>query len=458
MSESRLTPLFAHFVAETQYAQLPERVRHTAKRCLLDHLGCVSGGMQTELAQIVTNLVRAQSGVPQATLLAPPLMMLPATAVALAHGTAANALDYDDTLVGHPGATVAAAALAAAELVDADGPALLAALVAGYEVCSRLMHYWQPRGGRFERVWDTATLQTFGAAAAAGSLLDLNPAQIEHAFGIAAATAPIPRVRTGLAGSRGMRPLLKSTWGWAAQAGLQAALLARTGLTGQELALDGESLIWQEEWAEPAGLAGVTDKLGQLFLMEQIEFKPYPACRFLHAALDALSDLMVEHRLAWQAVERVAIAGFSLLGDAYHNIPAPSSRSEAQFSTPYSAAALLYFGELTPASFAPEALENPELLQLARRVEIGVDPRFEARFPRRYGARVSVTTGGGQVWENEYADPRGTAARPLDDAALMHKFAGLFSAIQPETRAVQTGRRLLNLERETSMRAFMAQL
>jgi 2-methylcitrate dehydratase PrpD len=458
MSDFCLTPLFARFAAETPYAQLPERVRHTAKRCLLDHVGCAAGGMQTELARIVTALVRSQGGVSQATLLAPPLLMLPATAAALANGTAANALDYDDTLVGHPGATVAAAALATAELVDGDGPALLAALVVGYEVCTRLIHYWQPRGGRFKGVWDTATLQTFGAAAAAGSLLRLNPAQMEQAFGIAAATAPIPRVRTGLAGSRGMRPMLKSTWGWAAQAGLQAALLARADLTGQELALDGEPLIWQAEWVERAGLAGVADKLGQVFLMEDIEFKPYPACRFLHSTLDALAELMAAHNLEWQAVDRVAVTGFSLLGDAYHNIPVPSSRSEAQFSTPYSAAALLYFGELTPASFAPEALENPELLQLARRFEIGVDPRFEEYFPGRYGARVSVTTSGGQVWENECADPRGTPARPLDDAALMRKFAGLFSAIQPESRAIQTGRRLLNVEREPSMRAFMAQL
>ena len=453
-----LTIALVTFTRDCHYDALPAATRQAAARCLLDHLGCVVGGMRTELGQSVAGLIAEMGGQPQATLVAGG-RKVPAPAAALANGTAANALDYDDTLNGHPGATVCAAALATAELVDARGAELLAAIVAGYEVCARLAYYWQPDGGRYTRVWDTATLQTFGTACAVASLLELTVEQIQHALGIALTTAPAPRARA-THGEGQKRPMLKSAWGWAAEAGVRAALLARAGLTAPAFALDNLTLVWQPDWLPHSGLDGPIDGLGERFFVEQVEFKPYPACRFLHSTLDVVSELMASDEVAWQEVSEVRVDGFSLLGDAFHNIPAPTSRSEAQFSTPFSVAALLYYGRLTPTAFDPEALHNPDVLKLARRVVVATDPVYERAFPQKSGARVSIVThdpdsGRERLVHSATDDPRGTPANPLDDNTLCAKFVHLVEPLLGSQAAYDTAQALLHIEENEPVRDLM---
>ena len=453
-----LTTSFAAFTHDCHYDGLPPATRRAAARCLLDHLGCVVGGMRTELGQTVAGLVAEMGGQPQATLVAGN-RQLPASSAALANGTAANALDFDDTLLGHPGATVCAAALATAELVDARADQLLAALVAGYDVCARLTYYWQPEGGRYTRVWDTATLQTFGTACAAASLLELSVEQIQHALGIALTTAPSPRARAAH-GEAQKRPMLKSAWGWAAEAGVRAALLARAGLTAPAFALDNLTLVWRPDWQRYSGLEGPTDRLGEQFFIEQVEFKPYPACRFLHSTLDAVSELMAGGDVFWQEVAEVRVDGFSLLGDAFHNIPAPTSRSEAQFSTPFSVAALLYCGRLTPDAFAPEALHNPDVLRLARRVTIATDAAYERAFPQKSGARVSIAardagSGRERLVQSAADNPRGTPDYPLDDDTLCAKFVDLAEPLHGAQAARDTAEAILNLDKNSAVRDLM---
>lgn len=443
-----LTATLAAFTHDCRYDDLPAATRRAAARCLLDHVGCVVGGMRTELGQKVAGLVTGWGGQPQATVVACK-SQTPAPMAALANGTAANALDYDDTLLGHPGATVCAAALAVGEMVDARVAELLAAITVGYEVCARLAHYWQPMGGRYTRVWDTATLQTFGTACAAALLLDLDVDQIQQALGIGLTTAPSPRARARrIDGQR--RPILKSAWGWAAEAGVRAALLADIGLTAPDLALDNLTLVWQPNWLSYTGLDSPTDRVGEYFFIEQVEFKPYPACRFLHSTLDAVSELISREGIAWHDVSEVRVDSFKLLGDAFHDIPAPTSRSEAQFSTPFCIAAMLYYGQLTPAAFEPEALHNADVLNLARRVHISTDPGYEHSFPERSGARVSIVfhdsrSGRKRSVQVAKDDPRGTVANPLDDDTLCAKFVDLVEPLLGLQAARDTAQELLHI-------------
>lgn len=453
-----LTATLAAFTHACRYDDLPGATRRAAGRCLLDHVGCVVGGMRTELGQKVAGLVTGWGGQQQATVVACK-SQVPAPMAALANGTAANALDYDDTLLGHPGATVCAAALAVAEMVDARGAELLTAITVGYEVCARLAHYWQPSGGRYTRVWDTATLQTFGTACAVASLLELDVDLIQQALGIALTTAPSPRARASrIEGHR--RPLLKSAWGWAAEAGVRAALLADVGLTAPNLALDNLTLVWHPDWLRHTGLEGPTDRLGEYFFIEQVEFKPYPACRFLHSALDAVSDLIASDEIAWQDVSEVRVDSFELLGDAFHDIRTPTSRSEAQFSTPFCIAALLYYGQLTPAAFDPEALHNADVLNLARSVHIFTDPAYERAFPERSGARVSIVmhesrSGRERSVQCARDDPRGTAANPLDDDTLCAKFVDLVEPLLGLQTARDTAAHLLYIEASEPLGVLM---
>lgn len=450
-----LTEAFIDFSLDLTFEDLPPAVRTAAGRCLLDHVGCVAGGLQTQLGQAVAEMVLSQGGQAQATVLANGGSRVPASAAALANGTAANALDYDDTLLGHPGSTVCAAALAVAELIDAGGRELVKAIVVGYDVCGRLAFYWQPEGGRYTRVWDVATLQTFGVVATVASLMQVTPQQLQNALGIAVAMAPLPRARPTYGSESRRRPMLKSAWGWAAEAGVRAVLLARAGLTGQHFVLDDLTVLWKPEWQAQSGLESPTDELGQQFLIEEVEFKPYPACRFLHPALDGITDLMQRKPFSWKDVEEVNVAGFSLLGDAFHYIPAPTSRSEAQFSTPFCVASLLYHGRLTPAAFDPQALENEAVLSLAQRVNVQTDPGYERVFPQKYGTRVTLVTRDGQAWESACDEPRGAPGRPLQEEALVSKFVQLVESSLPAVDAHSAAQRIMYIEREPSIRDFM---
>ena len=454
-----LTREMIAFAMDTDYRGLPVSVRHAASRCVLDHLGCVIGGVRTDLGRIVAGQVMQEGGEPQATLVASGGKRVPAVAAALANGTAANALDFDDTLVGHPGSTVIAAALATAEYGHRDGPDLLAAVTIGYEVCSRIASFWQPIGGRYRHVFDTATLETFGAVAAAGRLLDLSLAEFENAFGIAAATAPIPRVRKAEGEGGVLRPMLKSTWGWASAAGVRAALLAKAGLTGQAHSLDGENLIWRLQPAVPGiDLKSPEDRLGEFYFIERTEFKPYPACRFLHSTLEALSRLIELEAIGWDEIAKVEVHSFDLLGDPYHYILKPSSHSEAQFSTPFCAAALLYHGRLTADAFTPEGLAHKEVLALAQKVTVGVDPEYQQAYPQQLGSRVRVSNSRGEEWQMDCNHPRGGPSNPLDDAELNHKFVDLAGRHFSPSESRGLAKRILNIEQESNIRDFMGAL
>ncbi len=182
------TEALVQFIATTRLERLSAGVVEQANRCVLDAVGCAVAGSVTDIGVRIGDLVVSAGGAPEATVLGRRGIRVPASAAALANGTATNALDFDDTLLGHPGATVIPTVLALAEASQSPGAAMLAAVVVGYEVCARLVACLSPVGGRFTRIWDTATLQTFGAASAAASLLGLAESQIHAALGIAAAT------------------------------------------------------------------------------------------------------------------------------------------------------------------------------------------------------------------------------------------------------------------------------
>ncbi|KRT77773.1 MAG: MmgE/PrpD family protein [Armatimonadetes bacterium CSP1-3] len=448
------TEALVQFIATTRLERLSAGVVEQANRCVLDAVGCAVAGSVTDIGVRIGDLVVSAGGAPEATVLGRRGIRVPASAAALANGTATNALDFDDTLLGHPGATVIPTVLALAEASQNPGAAMLAAVVVGYEVCARLVACLSPVGGRFTRIWDTATLQTFGAASAAASLLGLAESQIHAALGIAAATAPLVRVRKSVQHTT-HRPMLKSAWGWAAEAGVRAALLARAGVTAQAHVLDGDLPVWEREAAPPFGLRSLTDRLGESFLIEQLEFKPYPCCRFIHPVLDALREAVGDGRIPTAEIAEVRIATFALLGDPYHTAVPPTSVSDAQFSTPFCAAALLADGGLRPHRFTPDGIRDPAVTALAGRVKITRAEEYERRFPRQFGAAVRVITTDGRRAEARVDHPRGGPDRPLSTTELVDKFQTLATQRYPEDDATAFARRALALEREPDVRRLV---
>ena len=235
-----LTARFASYAAGIRHDALPAEVEARCRFLILDLVGnMLRGRHDAESSAPLLAAARAMGlGHGQHAVFGEASRWSPLGA-ALLNGAFAHSLDFDDTHAAgtlHPGAPVIPAALAAAEMCGAGGRDVIAAIVAGYEVTNRLA-VALPGGDHYDRGFHpTATCGVFGAAAAAGRVFGFSPAQVEDALGIALSQS---------AGS--LQFLENGAWtkrfqvGWAAMAGLSAALLAREGFRGAAKALEGRS-------------------------------------------------------------------------------------------------------------------------------------------------------------------------------------------------------------------------
>ncbi len=240
------------------------------------------------------------------------------TGAAFVNSTAVSILDLDDGHrgpLGHPGAAVIPSALAVAQETNASGPELLAAVVASYEVCTRI--------GASERrpAYHTGNWSGFGATAAAARLRGLSAEQLTHALAITAYHGP--RI-ADLTLSSDMGANVKESIPWSVVTGLNAADLAAQGYTGCRDALD------IDERFEPGR---ATADLGGGFQIVDTYFKRYSACRWIHAAVEALLQVMTEHGLAAEHMDSVHVETFRQAA-SLDNLADPPSLESAQYSLP----------------------------------------------------------------------------------------------------------------------------
>ena len=354
-----------------------------------------------------------------------------ATDAALANGTAAHALDFDDMCfvsLAHPSAPLVPAILAAGELGGATGAAALDAYVIGFEIEARLGRLMNPR--HYQRGWHcTSTLGVIGAAAAASRLLRLDTAQAAHALGIAASAA------SGLKENFGsmVKPLHA---GLAARDGVLAALLARAGLTSSSRALDGPQGFLHAMDSEGDDLASVIRDLGSRWeiLETGITMKLYPSCAATHPPLDALLELRAEEHLTPDAIESIEV-DVDRITPTVLLYTQPTNPLEAKFSLQFCAAAAIADGRVGVDTFSQERLADPALGALMARVNMGVDEALGRNAPPLTEARVHVRLRGGRTLVREVSGARGTPGRPASPSEIDAKFMACATRALPADRA-----------------------
>jgi 2-methylcitrate dehydratase PrpD len=409
----------ASFAAALRFETLPREVVAAAKRHLLDALGVALGAAGYGAGAQAVEMVRSWAGAREASVIGQDFQATTAGA-ALANGVLAHALDFDDThpeSVVHPSAFVMPSALAVAEETEASGRELLAAAVAGYEVATRI---GAAAPGRFHArgLHPTGLCGPFGAAAVAGRLWGLGPGKIAQALGIAGSQSS--GVFAYLADGSETKRLHA---GWAAHGGVVAADLARRGFTGPRSVLEGPHGFFDAFLAgERADLARVTRGLGSEWETARIALKPYPACHFLHAPMDAVARCGVR----WGDVEEIVCMlpapTVGIVCEPRDLKVHPESTYAAQFSLPFAVASALVGGRAGLDLFGDEARADRRVLSIAGRVRYEVDPTLP--FPRTFGARLVVLTRGGRTIEVEELTNRGHPDRPLSDEELVEKFLG----------------------------------
>jgi 2-methylcitrate dehydratase PrpD len=448
-----ITTEFATWAAGVDTAALPAPVVARTKALVLDLVGnIVRGRHDAESTPALLAAVRAlglTGG--NAAVFGDAARYTPAGA-ALMNGALAHSLDFDDTHAAgslHPGAPVIPAALAAAEIAGASGAEIIAGVVAGYEATNRLA-LALPAGAHYDRGFHpTATCGAFGGAVAAARVFGLDAKGIENALGIALSQA---------AGS--LQFLVNGAWtkrfqvGWSAMAGLTAALLAREGFIGAAEAIEGRHGFLRAYAPAPTP-ERVLEDLGTVFELMHTAVKPYPSCRYGHAAIDAALMLRARHGLTAEEITKVTVhlpaKGMLLIGAPAEKKAEPANVVDGQFSGPFVVASALATGAMGWESYA--LLNDPVVRALARRVRCIQDPEIEAEVPRNMSGRTTVETARGTFTEKVVV-PKGEPDNFMTDTELAAKFHGLADAILSQPKAASLAEAILSLEKAKDVSAL----
>ena len=444
----------AEFASSLRAGDVPQRVRTRAVHHILDAVGIAYVSAQKDFAHRALAAVSGLSGsgsVPVIGMAA----RLPPRDAALLNGILCHGMDFDDTHldgVVHPTVTSFPAALSAAMLTEASGEAMLLAYVIGMEVTARVGAVG--RGAFHDRGFHpTGVAGVFGATLAAGRLMGLCARAMAGAQGIALsmASGSLEFLEDG-AWNKRLHP------GWAAQAGITAAALAAQGFVGASNPYAGRFGLYNLYAA--GGLADrdlslATAGLGEVWELERTAIKPFPACHFTHASVDA-ALLLRQAGLRPDQVERVeALVPAQVIPvvcEPETNKRRPANTYDAQFSIPFLVAAALTRGQLTLAEL--DATGDREILALADRIGYAVDP--ETTFPHAYSGELVVHTTDGRTLRQREAVNRGAPDRPLSNEDIVAKYQGNAALALGAEAANRVRTAILGLETTPSAAAFAA--
>ena len=404
---------FAEFVATTRAADLPIATIAAARDVVLDTVGAIAAGSRLPENANLARLVATMGG-PGKTTAIGHSQRVPAPWAALVNGTAGVALEMDEGSRlggGHPSIHVTPSALAVAEEMGSNGADTLAAVVAAYEVTSRIGTATSVR----PEVHSHGTWGTIGAAAATARLLGYGPADTRLAMNLAASMSPANTWTPCLEGAT-VRNLYPGRSGFQ---GILAAHLARCGFTGVE---DGPSDIYGSILGEKFDAEAAAAGLGQKGPMriQQNYFKFHACCLYNHPVLDAVQQALAEHSFRADQVEAVAAITppiVRIMAD-----PEPENMLAAKFSIPYAVASLIARGNTGVTAFYPEEVGNEETRALAKRVKVVPDERMNLRRYDYPAAAVTIRLRDGRTLESSVVSQLGDFSNPAPRQDLLNKF------------------------------------
>ena len=417
---TRLTSSLTRGLAQLLARPVDQATRSRAATHVLDWLGCAVIGAKEPAG---CHLLRHAATVPvgRYSIVGGRGVAEPGYAV-FCNGGLGNILEMDDihrTSILHPGPVVVPAALAAAERAEASAEGFLDAVIRGYEAHIRIGSVVGP--GHYAKWHNTSTCGPFGAAAAVGSIMGLHEDRMVWALGNAGTQA------SGFWRCRHEPVMTKQLHtAQAAQAGHAAAALASFGFTGPEFVLEGEQGFFDAMCPDPSPERMLEDSGGPWKICET-SFKPWPACRHAHAAIDAALLIRARHAPRLQDIASVQVRTYA---DAqrFCDCRNPTTIQEAKFSFQHSMAVVLLKGKPELEDYGLAEIARSDIGQLRNRVAVKVTERFEDRYPNHYGSGVDVTMRNEQVLSADVPDALGDPENPLEEEQIADKARCLMAA------------------------------
>jgi 2-methylcitrate dehydratase PrpD len=431
-----MTQMLASFVIETAPSDVPSVCIDPAKDLILDTMGVALAASGRAIGKTITDYATASGSSPVASILGS-TAKVSAEMAALANGTLANALDFDEG--SHLSTHILPAALAVAEDQSLSGRDVLYAFILGYEAGARLTQVIdakrrEQRGPTHRGWWHVGLVGPIASALAVSRLLKLNSRQAAAAIGIATCSSGGFRRNMGM-----MAKALHS--GNAARAGIQAAMLARSGFTGDEAVIEAPlgflQAVCPPEDRDPSAI----NRLGKPYTLEgQLRLKQYPACNPAHPLIAAAARLAKEPSFVADDIEMIeaGLRPFSLLR------PEPWDEESAGFSGAFVIAATLLHGDFTLDQLADETVHDPRVQALMKKIR---PPR-----PAATTEAITLHLKGNKKLVAEVQVVKRLANR----AAVQDKFRRCAAAVLDVPTVAAVEDQILRLDAQADVRALMA--
>jgi 2-methylcitrate dehydratase PrpD len=442
----------AEFLAALRYEDLPRETIEAAKIFVLDLIGCALGAMRTDEVRIAADVVRELGGTPEATAIGLGFRTSCNNAAYL-NGISSHVIELDDThrdSITHVGAPVIPAALAMAERAGASGATFLASVVAGYEACLRVANAVQPSHWR-RGFLSMGTCGTFGAAAASGHILGLDADRLSDALGLSGIQAA--GLNSSIYGEGDMGKRLCP--GHAAGTGVTSALLAGRGFTGSRRIFE-QRKGFCESFADQYDIARITAGLGSVWEITRTSLKPYSCCRYNHAAIDGLLDIMSAESVAAPDIAGITVRTYDIAVTNRPHRTEPHTLFDAKMSIPFSLAVAAQKRAVGEHDFTADLVGDPALQQFARRVRVEADDAMTAAFPREWPAEVQVELRDGRRFARHVPYPKGEPEAPMSHAEIEGKFRDLALVAIDKAAADRVIEAVWTLETQRDLSALLA--
>jgi len=449
-----MTEKFADFCEQLRYEDLSHDVIKRTKLLILDTVGIIIRARHDaeSTSSLVSAIEKLEMSNGSCQVFSDNKSYSP-SAAALLNGTLAHSLDFDDTHAEaslHSSAPILSAALSAAQMKNCSGQQLITACVIGYEIQIRLGLAGGSSSHYKKGFHPTATCGIFGAAAAAGYLMGLTKEQYISAFGIALSQS---------AGS--MQFLTDGAWtkrshvGQAAQNGLSCAIMAAEGFKGPSKAFEGQWGYFQS-YASGGDMEKAIDGLGKKFETLNLGVKPYPSCRYSHAAIDGIIELKNELGFSTAELDDIDIGlsetALNIIGYPLSDKQNPKSVVDGQFSMPFCAAVTVKSGGLKWDDYKNH-LNDSDTLSLCNKIKVSPDKDAEECCPEYMSAKVKVVVKG-KKYEKFVKIPKGEPENFMEDSEFISKFRSLTEPYLSNERIDQLTGSMLKLDQSNNINSI----
>jgi len=457
-----LTREVGAFVTGTGFDALPAELLEVGRKSILDGLGLALSGSVAGSGRIVQRYLSSQRLQGDCTVIGTGLRVPPRFA-SFANGIGMHADDYDDTqlavgadrvygLLTHPTAPCLPAALAIAEESDLSGRELVLAYHLGVEVETKVSEAMSPRHYQ-HGFHSTSTCGPLAAAAAAAKLYRLELEATLRALALAASQSGGLRENFGTM----TKPFHA---GRAAESGVLAADLARGGFTATDRILESPRGFFQAHGGGYS-LEAIQGKLGNpwTFLDPGVSIKPHPSGSLTHPGMTKMLELILEHDIEPQLVERVDVG-------TNHNMPnalihhRPQNELQAKFSMEFCMAILLLERRGGLEEFRDEVVNRADVQEMVGRVRFGAHPEAEAAGYDKMTTLLDIRLKDGRTISGRADFGKGSPANPMsyDEVAGKFRECARFAKWEPARaeRVVELVRGLEELESVRELTRLLA--